>query len=296
MQSEQNKLLMIKRRIPDLNPALKKIAKFIVKYPHIVKSSTIKELSDQCKISQASVTRFAREIGLGGFQELKLAIAETLSTNKSVKPNRFEHEAYEDICNGDTLDEIIDKISFLSTQVLGETRNIIDFQAVRMAVSAIEKSRHLLVFCSDSSAVAAESMVFRLLGLGKFCALHKDFSVQEISANLLNKDSLAIGITNSGTSMPAVKGLEIAKSVGAGTICITSFIKSPILKYSDIKLITPVISAFSGHTIYDQSMLSRISQLLVLDILYASYAARNYKKSVAMLEKTWSSVEYSRLK
>jgi DNA-binding MurR/RpiR family transcriptional regulator len=98
-------------------------------------------------------------------------------------------------------------------------------------------------------------------------------------------------------SISTVKGLEIAKSAGATTICITSFIKSMILKHADIRLITSATSAFDGgHTIYDQSMLSTISQLLVLDMLYASYAAMNYNKSVKILEKTWSSVKFSRLK
>ena len=295
MYAQPNMLLMIKRRIPGLNPALGRIARFVVKYPQEVKSMTIKQLAEKCEISQATITKFVREMGLGGYQELKIAIAETLSAKDSDTAIITRKASIDDIAIDDTLSDIINKVNFHTVQILKDTKELIDFHEIERAIRAIEKRRDLIFLCMGLSTVAAESAVFRFLRVGKFCVLYSDLCIQAISTVSLPKDSVVIGISNSGTSIPTIKGLEIAQSRGATTICITSFKKSPIVKYADIKLITAATSPFLEPSIYDESTISIISQLLMLDIIYALYATRNYKTSLSMLEKTWSSFEGSKI-
>jgi DNA-binding MurR/RpiR family transcriptional regulator len=296
MPKQDDVLLYIKSRANYLNPALKKIANYIFKHPDKVKSMTINELSEKCKISEATVTRFVKELELNSFQELKIAIAETLSattTNQSQTPEKF---VYEEISKNDLLDTTIEKVTFKNIQTIEDTKRLVDKSQIRKAVRVIERASFITFFAMGASAIAAESAVFRFLRIGKHAVLHKDLSVQIISAASASKNTVAIGISNSGRSIPVVEALKVAKEKGAKTICITSFEKSPIIKYADINLFTAATSAALGPAIYHESMLARMAQVYLLDILYAAYAVKNFKNSLALLEDSWKSIQITRMK
>ena len=126
----------------------------------------------------------------------------------------------------------------------------------------------------------------RFLRDGKQCQFFRDFSVRQISTATLNEKSLAIGISNSGRTITTTSSLKEAKERGATTLCITSFPDSPITKHADIKLFTPTVNAATGSADYHESMVSKIAQLQVIDILYSCFAIRNYDKSIVALAKT----------
>ena len=66
----------------------------------------------------------------------------------------------------------------------------------------------------------------------------------------------------------------------ASTICITSSDMSPINQYSDIKLYTDA----GQPSFFQESLVSRVAQILIIDILYACYALKHYKRSIKMVE------------
>ena len=296
MANSDDVLLHIKRRANYLNPALKKIANYILKTPDKVKSMTINELSEKCEISEATVTRFVREIEFNSFRELKIAIAETLSATTSNNIQPTEKFVYEDIRKNDSLEKIIEKVTFRNIQTIEDTKRLIDKSEIQKAVRAIERSDFITFFCMGASAIAAESGLFRFLRIGKNAVLHKDLSVQAITAAGLKKNTVAIGISNSGRSIPTVNATKLAKENGATTICITSFENSPIVKYADIKMFTAATSAALGPAIYHESLLARMAQVFMIDVLYAAYAAKNFKDSLSYLEKSWQTIQSTRLK
>ena len=296
MPSQDDALLYIKRRANYLNPALRKIANYILKKPQKVKSMTINELSGKCKISEATVTRFVRELEFNSFKELKIAIAETLSSAAANNLPQMEKFVYEDIRKNDSIQQILEKVTFKNIQAVEDTKKLVNGTEIRKAVSAIERADYIIFFCMGASVIAAQNGVFRFLRIGKNAVLYKEFSVQSITASCLKKNSLAIGISNSGRSIPTVNALKLAKESGATTVCITSFEKSPITHYSDIKLYTAATSAALGPAIYHESMISRIAQVFVLDILYAAYAAKNFSGSLEYLEQTSETIQNNKVK
>jgi RpiR family carbohydrate utilization transcriptional regulator len=296
MAQHDDVLSYIRRRANDLNPALKKIADYILKFPGKVKSMTIKELSEKCKVSEATVTRFVRELDLSSFRDLKIAIAEILSATTAANVHPTEKFVYEDIRENDSLDRIIEKISYKNIQTIKDTKLLIKKAEINKAVKAIEHSDSMCFFAMGASALAAESGVFRFTRIGKNAVFHKDSSVQAIAATCLKKNTVAIGISNSGRSIPTVTALKLARQNGATTICLTSFEKSPIVKYADIKLFTAATYAALGAAIYHESMLARMAQVYVVDILYTAFAAKHFKSSCLYLERTSQTIINSRIK
>ncbi len=279
MQNSENVLLKIQRLKPYLNPALKKIATYILSHYNEVKLQTINELAEDCSVSESTVTRFVKEIGFNNYQKLKIAIAEISSANIQdvINEKKIVHH---DIKKIDSVETIIKKIAFKNIEALEETSKLINPSEINKAVSAIEKAAVIAVYGSASSAVVGQNAALRFLRLGKQCTLYDDPLKQYVTSSLLNKSDVAIGISSSGKTRFTVNSLRNAKKAGATTICITDSKASQLVKNSDIKFFT---SAIYSDFLQD-SMLSRMAQFLVIDILYSSYAIKHYDKSLKLIK------------
>jgi len=281
ISNDNNILLKIRRLMPNLNPALKRIASYILEKPNDIKKQKISELAKKCDVSESTVTRFVRAINFKSFQELKISLAE-MTSNDIEDATDMEKVVYDEIAQNDTVKDIINKIAFRNITALQDTIKVISTSEIEKAVLAIEKANILVFYCIGYAKIAAENAKMRFYKVGKQSIIYNDPAQQAISASLFHKDNVAIGISNSGRTSPTVNSLKMAKKNGATTICITNFDTSPIVKYSDIKLFTSTVdSAF-----FQESIVSRICQLLVIDILYASFAAKHFDRSLEMIGKS----------
>ena len=76
-----------------------------------------------------------------------------------------------------------------------------------------------------------------------------------------------------------VDALQVARQRGATTIAVTNYDRSPVAAQADLILTT----AARETTFRSGSMSSRISQLAVVDCLFAGVAQRAYDASIAAL-------------
>ena len=285
MSNKISLLLNIRSSLPYLNPALKRIAAYIVDKPHELRLLTINELAKKCKVSESTITRFVKKIDLNSFQELKISIVEELSLNPS-KNDDDKKFIYEGVIKSDTTKSIIEKILLGSIKTIEDTKKKINLVEIEKAVSAIDKSDTLIFYCAGSSCIAAENARLRFNRIGKRCVIYNDHVEQAISASLLDNKNTVFGISNSGRTISTVNALKIAKKNGAKTVCITTFEKSPIVQHADIKLFTYTLTSSIGSAFFQESMISKMSQILVLDILYSSFAVKQFNTSVKFLEKS----------
>lgn len=267
MHSNDNVLKTIRHRLPGLNPALKKIGQVILEAPDKIKLMRIRDLAQECQVAESTVTRFVQAIDFTSFQSLKIALA-GISTNKIEETTSTNKLVYDEITKEDTIEEIINKITYKNIEAMEYIAELISTSEIRRAVTAIEKAEMLVFYCVGYAHVAAENAALRFYKVGKPCLIYSDPAQQAVSAALLTKKNLVIGISNSGKTPPTVNCLKIAKEKGVTTMCITNSVDSPIVAFSDIKFFTS--AEFSEFQM--ESMVARICQCLVLDILYASYA------------------------
>lgn len=270
-----------------LNPALRRISDYVLKNPERVKSSSIVELAKECDVSESTITRFVKTVEAGSFQKLKIKIAEELSRDAgSGTSEPADRLVYEDITPDDETAAILEKVSSRYTETVRDTLKSLNVAEVERAVAAIQASELMAFFALGSSMIAVENALMRFMRVGKACQFFRDFSMREISTATLNSRSLAIGISNSGRTITTTESLKEAKKRGATTICITSFPGSPITEYADIKLFTPTVTAAAGSAQYHESMVSKIAQNQIIDILYSCFAVKNYDASIDALERT----------
>ncbi len=262
---------------PYLNPALRRIAERVLKAPEEVKSISIKDLAAECKVSESTVTRFVREVDVPSFQLFKILIAEELSQNHT-RPGQSsvgDAKFYEDIEEGDDGPTVVSKISTRYLQTVQDTMAGLNIDHLDAAVQAIERADTIAFFATGVSLLSVENALFRFMRVGKSCQFFRDVNVRQVSIATLGPGQLAIGVSNSGRTISTVDAMRAAKDMGATTMCITSFADSPIVRYSDIRIYTPTVTGPAGSAAYHESMMAKIAQLQVIDVLYSLYALRN---------------------
>lgn len=280
---DKNNILLLKIRglLPSLNPALKKIALFILQNPQEVKLLRIKDLASRCQVAEATVTRFVKTIGLGSFQELKIKIAE-ITTQRGIEKDLV----YDDVMRSDSIQSIIEKIIAINKKALSDTKELINTGEIERSIAAIRTAGQVDIYGAGGSYVTAENARMRFYRIGKRCIVYNDPNQQAVSASLLTPKDLAMGISNSGRTKSTVNALRRAKESGAKTICITNFDQSPITKHAQIRLFTST----QDSAFFQESMVSRIAQMILIDILYAGLAIQSFDDSIAKIEISSDSI------
>ncbi len=283
---KQGILARIRWKSGYMNPALRRIAEKVLKDPFEVKSISIKDLATQCDVSESTVTRFVREVQVPSFQHFKILIAEELSQGTGAPAQLTDRHVYEDITEEDDTTSIMSKVTARYAMTVSDTRAGLSAAALERAVMAIEEADVLAFFAMGASLLCVESALLRFMRVGKRCFFFRDLGIRQISTSTLGPKSLAIGVSNSGRTISTVDSLREARSQGATTLAITSFPDSPIIRHADISLFTPTVTGVVGTAEYHESMVSKIAQLQVIDMLYSMYAVRNFGSAIEGLERT----------
>ena len=246
--------LKIKLLYESMGKAEKRIADWIFENPKKIISLSIIELAEKCKCGEATIVRFAKRLGLNGFQELKFSLASENGGSPAsthITASDSAYEIYEKVCND----------IYLS---LEKTKCSLKEDALREAAEKICKADRIVIFGLGNSSSIAIDASHKFMRSGLNAVAYTDNHMQVIAASHLKDNDIAIGISHSGSSKDIVEALKIAKEHGALTITITNSGKSPILKQSDI-----VLATSSKETEYNILALnSRIAQLAIIDTLY----------------------------
>ncbi len=286
---------LINRKMAELNPALQRVGKFIIENPSASKSITTKELSAACGVAESSVTRFVREVGFKSFSQLKIMLAESVLSKKYVAQD-YDRYVYENISATDTVAEIFDKLIYRNINMLKETRLLIDNERYTAAAKVISGAETIAFSCFGSSVIAAEEAVMRFTRAGKKCTFYRDTNSQLTTSAILGQKDVMIGISNSGNTVAVANALRTAGQNGAATIGITAFPDSLLAKESEITLFSSnnTVKSTLNVEVFENTT-SKISQLLVIDVLYSLFAAQNQSRVKKYLEKTYESVSHTRV-
>ena len=248
-----------------MGPAEKKIADYLLLHTNEILSVSISTLAGACGCGDATVVRFARRLGLEGYQELKLRLAAELNATSAISAA---------IHKGDTCLEIFQKRVGDIQNALAGTESVLDPEALDRAADAIMHSERIVIFGLGNSAAIAQDAAHKFLRLGLAAQSVCDNHMQAIVASHLKRGSVAIGISHSGASKDIVEALRLCKLCGATTIAVTNYGEAPIVDASDIALFTK--SDETEHSIL--AMSSRIAQLAIFDSIY-TYIVLNSDKA-----------------
>ena len=90
------------------------------------------------------------------------------------------------------------------------------------------------------------------------------------SAALLDEDSVAIAISNTGRTIETIEMLDQAKSSGAFTLAITSNADSPLAALADVHVVTVAPDEY----LQPDDLSAKHAQLFALDLIYSRRPAQ----------------------
>lgn len=266
---------LIKSQLDSFTKSEKKIAEYILKHHNDILNATITELSERINTSDASIARFCKTLGCKGYQDFKIKLAkEILPKYKQLNIEIERHDTPEIICQ---------KIFNCEIAALNENLEMLNVHLLKEAAEHIKRAKQIEIFGSGGSFIIGEDIKHKFLKIGIRCSVISDIDMQAMSASLLSKDDVVIGISHTGDTKNIFNCLNIAKKNGAFIILLTATNKSAMSKIADI-----VIPVISKETLFkSESNTARIAELVIMDTILAILVSDdNYKNYYNNIQKT----------
>jgi DNA-binding MurR/RpiR family transcriptional regulator len=278
----ENILGRIRLSYKSMGPISKTIADYILAQPESVIAMSVTELSETTGASQGSVVNFCQNLGMSGYQHLKLSLAQAV-----VQPIQYIHE---DLERNDDVETVCRKVFHGGIQALRDSMSVLEPKSIAQAVKIIREAKRIEIYGIGSSAPIAEDAHYRMLRIGLEAKVVTDSHIQAISASRTTPDVAVLTISHTGSTRETVVATQLAKEAGAKTIVLTNFGRSPILAYADVTLYT-----MARETLFrTEAMTSRIAQLCVIDTLIAALALADYERSTQTLRETFDVLSLKR--
>ena len=250
----------------------KKIGDYIVRNPKKVVDMTVGELSKECGVSEASVSRFCKRIELKGFHHLKISLARELVDAKD--DGEISGHISVDDMEGSLRGILSNKM-----EELRQTVAMIDREKLKKILDVINNADTVLMAAVGNTIPVAMDGAYKLNQIG-IRAMSTPIWETELgySYNLTDKD-IVVAISNSGESTGVIQILEAAKSRGAVAISITNNARSSVAELSTYHITT----ATREKLFLDGYCFSRVSATMVIEIIYlllASMRKESYESIV----------------
>ena len=281
MNNNESYEYKIKNMYNSLRASEKKVADYILLNGHAVSTMTLAQLSKEVGVSEPTIVRFVKNIGWDSYSEFKMELVKEWGRESGTHPSGRELLVELHIDKNEKIEDIPAKMIGMTLKALEDTLKIMDLDHYKMAIQMIQEADIIDVYGVGNSGSIASDMTNKLLRIGLHCRAYADNHLQQICASHLTPKDLAIAISHSGSTMDTVNVLRIAKEAGAKTIALTNFKAAAISEFADIILYTgDVETAF-----YSETMVSRISQLAIVDMLYMGILLSDYDGYTKRLDK-----------
>ena len=268
MMNDTNSALILKIRscLPKMSKAEQRIAENILNNPRDIIHLSITELAARSQVSDATVVRFCRRLGMHGYQEMKVTLAQDL-----VSPIENIHE---EVKEDDSAVDVLEKVFSSTLHALEYTLRILDKRQFEQALEVLNRARTINIYGCGNSASVARDMQHKLMRLGLRAVSFSDGHMQSIASTALEAGDVCIAISHSGSSRDIVSAASLAKKRGATLICMTGIGRSPLSDLADIRLDT-ASKETSYHIV---ALSSRISQYTIIDSLYSALAIMRHRQ------------------
>jgi DNA-binding MurR/RpiR family transcriptional regulator len=268
-----------------LNRQEQALAAYVLLHPQQVVRMGITELAELSQTSPATISRFCKTFHFQGYTDFKMK----LSAELAIQPTEL---SYQDIVAGNPLDKIITAMEANHLRSISDTTRLLDHKQLAFALEALHNARHIDLYGVATSGIIAQDFYQKLIRIGKRATAFSDPHMQITAAAAMKPGDVIFAISYSGESSETIEALRCAKEQGATTISLTKYGSNTLSDLSDIKLFTSTLE--EGMRRGD--MASRIAQLHVIDILFASLVSEDFDQFVPRLELSYQMVKKYRSK
>ncbi|HVW44712.1 MAG TPA: MurR/RpiR family transcriptional regulator [Amycolatopsis sp.] len=286
-EAETSPLVRIRSLLPGLARAEQRVAKVVLEDPSTVARRSITEVALAANTSETTVTRFCKAVGVGGYPQLRIALAADTARTEARSSRNLGGE----IGLEDDLAAVVGKVSFADARAVEETADQLDIATLERVIELLANAGRTDVYGVGASAFVAADLQQKLHRIGRISFSWSDTHIMLTSAAVLGPGDVAIGVSHTGATTDTVEALRVAREHGATTVALTNFPRSPITEVADYVLTT----AARETTFRSGATASRIAQLTVIDCLFIGVAQRHMDSASQALDATREAVGAHRL-
>lgn len=269
-------LLLLREFAPEFTESELEISAYVLANPQQAADISIHELARRTFCSTSTIIRLCQHLGFTGFKEFRKALTYELALR-----DQSQSQDRKGVLRTDTLEDIIEKITYQNILSLEDTKNLMDPKVLRECVALIQTARCVYLFGMGASLCAAKDAYLKFLRMNKPCIINEDWHSQLLQARNATKNDVAIVFSYSGNTVEVVECMKNLKSNATPIIAITRRLNTPVSKLADQKLYI----AANESIFRSGAMSSRIAQLNVIDILYSALTNTQYDQTHVQISK-----------
>jgi RpiR family carbohydrate utilization transcriptional regulator len=239
-----------------LSPAERRVAELVAADPDTATRCTTAQLARAAGVSEPTVIRFCRSLGLEGIAELRLAL---------VRDDAARPRMHRRIAPGTPVAEAAAAVIATHVAALESLRP--DPATVERAALALVRAARVELWGFGASAAVAGDLAHKLFRVCRGVVARSDPHMQAMAAATLDGDSVALCISHTGRSRELVEAATLARDAGATVVALTCP-GSPLAGAATLLLAVEVEEDTALHV----PMVSRLAHLALGDALAVAVA------------------------
>lgn len=253
----------IEQQYKSLSKQQKKLADYILKNPSEILALTSKEVGEKADVSTATVVRFAQQLKLENFSDLKIALASQLSSGKVIVDAVIEKDD-----SSKVMSEKLEQFYALSVQKSFAMVKIAD---IDRSVRLINAAKNVYLLGVGTSGLVAYDLYHKLnrYGIKTFYETDPHMNLEFLTN--ATKDDVVIAISYSGKTREVSVGTEYAFEHHIPVISITRA-DSDLNESSNVVLCVPD----NERTVRVAAVASKLSTMYVADLLFISVMQQRF--------------------
>lgn len=241
----------------------KKMADYIFDNTDGIQYLSISTLAENAGVSEATITRFCRSLGLSGYNEFKLELAKADRMTDLGDPSA----ATGHISSNDSLHNMFLKIHGANLTSQNETYDLLDEEQIAKAAQYLIQADRIFCLGQGGSMVMAMEAWARFSTVSSRFVHISDSHMQSMAISLASEKDVILFFSYSGSTRDMEDLMQLAMKQNVKVVLITHFPKSRAAEFADIVL----LCGFNESPLQSGSIAAKIGQLFLIECLFYSF-------------------------
>ncbi len=233
-QSSHATIKAIVEQHPSLTPKGRIIGNYIIENPRKAVFMTTKELSETCRVSEATVVRFVSQLGFSGYSAFRQALRDFVDTDL----NLLDRKDLSGLKGPDA--DRLHRVVLEETDNLQYFYEIAEMEALGAAVAAMEESEHIYVVGSRLSYTFAYYLGWSLTKIRQNVQILKGSDSTTIDwLTIAPEESLVIIIATTRYPNELIQLGKLVQRLEKKLLVIADSSLCPLMQSADLSLVAP---------------------------------------------------------
>ncbi len=271
-------LSILEYKMPTLSKGQKRIAALICESCEKVAFMTANALGKEAAVSEATVVRFAAELGYSGYPQMQKAMQETVLSRMTLIQRMGL------VAGKNDSQDIFSSVLQSDADNLHKSGRMVHREDFYAAVENILKAKNIYIIGAQSTSVLANFLGYYLQYMFDGVTVITDSATGEVMEKLmrLNHQDVVIAFSFPRYATSTLHAANYCRSVGATVVGFTNSLVSPLTKYCEY-----VLPAKSDMISIVDSLVAPLSMVNALIAALAAGKENVLQSNMDKLESIW---------